>query len=211
MKKSCQLLLVGLAVLVAACAPISTEKVAATARPAGGTAEAEHFWNANTKSAFSKGIEAVAAECGAGTEAIACLQEKLAVTWPTAAAYRPYCSQGKSAFVVASCMVEYDFWARMGQKFYPSYRISNEWANFNLPKNPTFVEWFTRASIKCDPNMNKSQDVFYACAADTAKRDLGVEKEAGCYYSQPDLENFCYWIAAFNGHVEDRLKSLPGA
>lgn len=210
--KRCRLLLaLGLATLIAACAPISTEKVAATARPTGKTADSEHFWDNKVRQDFAQAIETATAGCTAADNGV-CARAKLVAAWPSASAFANFCS-GATAVAVASCLVEYDYWAKMGQKFYPSYRIRDAWASFDLPNNPTYVEWFTKVNGTCDPNLNKSQDAFYSCVTATAKRDLSIAQDAtnGCFYTGLPLSNFCYWMAAFNAYALDRLKALPGA
>jgi len=208
MKGCVRFLWLGAAILLAACAPISAEKVAAGARPAGKTADTEHFWHTETKLAFTQGVEAATAGC----DGEMCIKEKLGAAWPTTSGYLGNC-QGATAYAIATCLVEYEFWAKMGQKFYPSYRIRDEWASSELPNNPTYVEWFTKVNSTCDPNLNKSQDAFYSCVAATAKRELGISKDAtkGCFYTGLPLSNFCYWMAAFNALAEERMKALAGA
>ena len=110
-------------------------------------------------------------------------------------------------------MVEYDFWAKMGRKYYPSYRISEAWASFSLTKNPTWSEWFTSRLFECDPQMNKSQEAGDSCVGDRAKREFGITYDAtkGCYYDSPSLASFCYWMAGFDAFVQEQSKMLEGA
>ncbi len=199
-----------LSLVLAGCAPISAEKVAATARPAAATATAEHFWTSETREGFESLVAKIEEGCSGAASALECGTGKLAAAWPSAAEYVPYCQAPTSLVERAKCLAEYDFWAQMGRKHYPSYRIREGWASYDLPKNPTWAEWYTRRLMECDPHLNKAQEVSEQCIADTAKREFGIAPDAikGCYYTNPALKVFCYWMAAFDDYVEAKGKAL---
>jgi hypothetical protein len=196
--------------LVAACAPIPVEKVAATARPAGHTAQAEHFWKIETAQRLKQRLDLIEAACEGSVESSNCRMVPFSTAWPNTTAYQTYCVPAGALQAVAQCLLEYEFWAKMGRMYYPSYRIRDEWATFNLPKNPTWIEWFTVRLFECDPKMNKGQEVGDACLGDRAKRDFAITYDAtkGCYYDKPSLAVFCYWMAGFDAFVSEQINAL---
>jgi hypothetical protein len=195
---------------IAACAPISAEKVAATARPVGQTGQAEHFWKADTEQQLDQQIDPIEAACLGSVGIVDCRMMRLSKAWPTATEYQTHCISSGPLKIVAQCLLEYDFWAKMGRKYYPSYRIRESWASFNLTDNPTWREWFVRRLMECDPKLNKGQEVGDACVGDRAKRDFGITYDAtkGCYYDNPSLAFYCYWMAGFDVFVREQIKLL---
>lgn len=193
--------------LVAACAPISKENVAATARPADATADNEHFWGMITRHKLRDALAAVEKSCSSAAD---CVSGKLAAAWPAAAQYQPYCQVGATLQARAECVLEYEFWAKAGQRFYPSYQLRDRWASFDLTDNPTFLEWHNDRFFTCNPTLNKSQDVVDTCMRDAAKRDFSVAHDAtkGCYYDGLLLSTYCYWIAGFDLFVQQRVENL---
>jgi hypothetical protein len=201
-----RVLMMALVVLLAACAPISAEKVAATARPSGDTGESEQFWRTEARGQLSDALAGIDADCAAAKD---CIMARLATAWPGTVDYQKHC-QLTPAFVAAQCLIEYDFWATMGRKYYPSYRIRDAWASFNLTDNPTWREWATARIFECDPKMSKSQEFGDACLGDKAKRDLeiGYDATKGCYYDNPALASFCYWMAGFDVFAKEQIAML---
>lgn len=199
--------------LVGACAPISAEKVAATARPSGDTGQEERFWQVKTEKQLVEQLSIIEAACADSTAARECALTRVSAALPTTTEYQVHCAKAGVLRAVTQCMLEYDFWAKMGRKYYPSYRIKDAWASFNLTDNPTWMEWFTRRLSECDPNMNKSQEVGDACIADRAKREFAIEYDATkrCYYDRPSLAVFCYWMAGFDKFVREQVAVLESS
>lgn len=197
---------VALALLLAACAPIAPDKVAAKARPSGDTGEAEQFWRQQTRIDLEDALKTVDAACASAPD---CISARHAAAWPAAVQYQRYC-QPAPDLAVAQCMIEYAFWAEMGRMYSPSYAMRDAWASFNVTDNPIWREWYTKRLLECDPKMNKSQAIGDACVRDKAKLDFGIAEDAtkGCTYSNPALASLCYWMAGFDIFAQKQINAL---
>lgn len=192
--------------LVAACAPISTEKVAATARPTSASGRAERYWTSDMDRQMKDALAVVEAACSGAAD---CISTKLNAAWPATAQYQQHC-QATTLKERAECLLEYGFWAKAGQKYNPRYAMEEGWASFDEPQNPTFRAWYANRLFACDPGMNKGQEFGDTCVRDAAKRDFSVPDDAtkGCYYNDLSLASLCYWMAGFELYVQERFKAL---